>query len=111
MKEIYRSFDGKLNVDQQDGYILYSTDDGGALIEYEGLSVWQDVRTERARIPADHLPPEQYGDTERIGELVADCWCGNLAAGQIYFCGKWWSGDKIREIQRKNNDLQWQRYV
>lgn len=110
MKEIYRSFEGKLNADQQNGYILYSVN-GGALIEYEGLSVWQDVHTDRARIPADKLTPEQYGNVALISELIADCCAGNLSAGQIYFRGKWWSGEKIREIQRKNNDMQWQRYV
>lgn len=109
MTEIYRSFEGKLDVDQQEGYILYSVN-SGALIEYEGLSVWQ-TGAERARIPAEHLPPEQYGNTERIGALIVDCWDGHFPRGQIYFHGKWWSGEKIRTIQAKKNDMQWYKYV
>lgn len=110
MKELYRSFEGNLGVEQQEGYILYSIN-GGALIEYEGLSVWQDSRTERARIPTEYLPPKQYSNAERIGDLIMDCWAGNFPSGQIYFRGKWWSGEKIRAIQSRKNDMQWQKYV
>lgn len=110
MRELYRSFEGKLSVDQQDGYILYSINDG-ALVEYNSLSVWQDQRSERAHIPAALLRPEDYGNSDKIGGLVVDCWFGNLPDGQIYFRGKWWTGKAIRAIQAKHNDNNWQRYV
>ena len=38
MKEVYRSFEGKLDVDNQTGTIVY---DGGEYWQFESLSVWQ----------------------------------------------------------------------
>ena len=38
MKEIYRSFDGKLDVDNQSGYIVY---EGNGFYEIESFSVWR----------------------------------------------------------------------
>lgn len=108
--EIYRSFEGKLGVEQQRGYILYELADG-ELIEYESISVWEDEHTEHARIPSRFLPASEYSNINKIAELVADCYYGNLAGGQIFFRGKWWSYDTIRKIQQKNRDNCWHRYV
>lgn len=110
MKEIYRSFEGKLGVEQQEGYILYTVNNGD-LIEYEGLSVWEDAKTERARIPVRYLPASDYDNLGKITELVGDCYYGNLPGGQIHIKGKWWSYDTICKIQQKHNDNAWMRYI
>lgn len=110
MKEIYRSFEGKLNVDCQEGYILYTVNNGD-LIEYEGLSVWADTKTERARIPARYLSEADYGNLDKIMDLVGDCYYGNLPGGQIHINGKWWSYDTICKIQQKHHDNNWMRYI
>lgn len=110
MNEIYRSFEGKLNVDCQEGYILYTINDG-ELIEYEGLSVWQDTETERARIPARYLPAPEYANTEKISELIADCHNGTIPGGQVWVDGKWWSYDTIQKIQQRRQDNRWWLYT
>lgn len=110
MEEIYRSFDGKLGAEQQEGYILYSVNSGD-LIEYEGLSVWENTETARARIPARYLPETDYGNLEKIGELIVDCYNGNLPGGQIHINGKWWSYNAICKIQEQHQDNHWMRYI
>lgn len=110
MNEIYRSFDGKLGVSCQSGYILYSLNNGD-LIEYEGLSVWGDAKTERARIPARYLAPSEYSDFDKIAELVAECYYGTLPDGQIYISGKWWTYDAICKIQRQHHTNNWHCYI
>lgn len=109
-KEIYRSFEGKLDCDNQEGYILYSANDGNTIV-YEGLSVWKDVNTDLAMFPARLLPPEDYDNDDKICEILEDCRCGSLPDGHIYYRGKWWSGKQITAIQQRNNDLYWQKYV
>lgn len=107
--EIYRSFNGKLDCDHQNGYILYSTNND--CIVYEGLSVWQDVNTELVMFPARLLSAEDYSNAEKLGGIISDCHCGNIPDGRVFYHGKWWSGDRIRDIQRRNNDLRWQRHI
>lgn len=109
MKELYRSFEGKLNVENQTGYIIYATSNG--LLEIEELSVLPDAKTHRYRIPADLLPETDYANVEKIGALTADLWFGLYENGQIFFNGKWFSGKTISRIQQKNRDKFWQRYV
>lgn len=109
-EEIYRSFEGFLNVDQQCGYILYSISDG-AMIEYEWLSVWQDASTERARFPAKLLPPSEYSNGALLGELVVNCMDGVIEGGQYFHKDRWWSAETIHKIQNVNQDYCWQRYV
>ena len=41
MKEIYRSFEGKLDVDNQEGYIVYQ---GNGFFEIHNISVWSDKK-------------------------------------------------------------------
>lgn len=47
-KEIYRSFDGKLGVDQQYGYVV---EEGKNFYYIEVLSVWSDETDQIFRIP------------------------------------------------------------
>lgn len=46
-KEVYSSFEGKLNVDCQNGYIITEIKD---FYEVEFLSVWQDIPDKKVRI-------------------------------------------------------------
>lgn len=106
--EVYSSFEGKLDVDQQEGYVLYLTEN---FIEYNWLSVWQDDQTSRARFPIGALPEESYGDRDKVWNLVAQCWDGTLPGGQIMYKGKWWSDTTIRKIQDAHQDMTWQKYA
>lgn len=109
MKEIYRSFAGKLSPDNTDGYIIY--DAGSGLLEIESVSVRPDVAKSRIRVPAELLPASAFADVARIGELTIDADNGCYSRGQTFFRGKWFSGDKIAEIQRANRDQNWKKYV
>lgn len=110
MKEIYRSFEGLLDVDCQFGYILYAVK-GGDLIEYESVSVWSDSRSERARIPARYLPTDSYDDALNIVKLVDACRNGTLPGGQYFFRGKWWSYDRISKISKRYRFQHWMECV
>ena len=109
MKELYKSFEGKLGVENQNGYIIYEADN--SLLEIEELSIRQDIKKYRYRVPATLLPKADFANIQKIGELQADIWNGCYENGQIFFKGKWYSGKKIAEIQQKNQDQNWQKYV
>ena len=54
MKEVYRSFEGRLGVGQQEGYIIYDIE---GYWQIEELSVWKSGNRSRYRIGTDHLWP------------------------------------------------------
>ena len=56
MQEIYRSFEGKLDVDCQDGYIILELKER---YQIEWLSIWG--KTNKIRVRKDLLPVEVYG--------------------------------------------------
>ena len=109
MKEIYRSFDGNLSPENTDGYIIYEI--AGGLLEIESLSVRPDTIDARFRIPRELLPESDYGDLAKIGELEADAWNGCYRRGQVFFKGKWYSGEMIDKIQQDAGDNYWQRHI
>jgi len=65
--ELYRSFDGLLNVDTREGYIIY---DNGTKDTYavEWLNVDQDVADIKIRVPKESLP--DFDDVEAVWELI-----------------------------------------
>lgn len=67
MQEIYRSFEGKLNVDCQDGYIILELKER---YQIEWLTVWG--KTQKIRVKKDLLPVEDFGNTSKISELFTD---------------------------------------
>ena len=89
MQEIYRSFEGKLNVDCQDGYIILELKER---YQIEWLSIWG--KTNKIRVRKDLLPVE---------ECLKGC--------MYYYKNSWYSYEKILEIQRKNQSNNWQAYV
>ena len=65
--EIYRSFDGLLNADTREGYIIY---DNGTKDTYtiEWLNVYQDVADITIRVPKESLPT--FDDANAISEMI-----------------------------------------
>lgn len=64
MQEIYRSFEGKLGVDNQSGYIISELKE---TYQIEWLSVWG--KTNKIRVRKDLLPVEDFGNASKISEL------------------------------------------
>lgn len=108
-KELYRSFEGKLGVENQEGYIIY--DIGGGRLQIENYNVWTHGPQEPFRIPSKLLPPEDYDNEEKIVELCMDAWYGRRAGAEIYFRGRWYSDKAIEKIQQLHEDNVWQKYV
>lgn len=107
-KEVYRSFSGKLGVDNQSGYIITETDN---FYEVEFLNVWQDSSGEKARIKKEYLPESDFPDSAKIGELIDDITNGRTDAGQIMYHGKWYGVDTIRKIQEARQSGNWRKYA
>lgn len=109
MKEIYRSFEGKLSPENPEGHIIYAI--GDDLLEIETASAVKGTVTTRIRVPQALLPESDYNNLERLGELAADCSNGCYKRGQIFFKGRWYSSEMISKIQQANRDNYWQKYV
>lgn len=107
-KEVYRSFEGMLNVETQVGYIIYELSD---LYEIELLSVWSEDSTVRFRVPKSLLPADKFGDEALIGELNLAADDGVYDDAQTMWHSKWYKGSTIRKIQESNRDYYWRRYV
>lgn len=101
-KEIYRSFNGKLDAENRSGYIIY---DCGAWYECEGLSVYNDVTNTLVRfLPSD--APSNLSDAAAIGEIIDAVNCGRIS-GQVFWRGKWYTP---RDIMDKYQDVNWRKY-
>lgn len=61
MKEIYRSFEGKLDVENQEGYIVY---EGNGFYEVRNISVWSDKTDGSFRVNK----PLNWENVEEIAE-------------------------------------------
>ena len=103
MKEIYRSFEGKLNAENQFGYIVYELKNG---YEIRNISVWTDMPDGSFRV----TKPLTWSNIDEIAEACFMVENGTLD-GQALYKGKWYSTDVINDIQRKHNDGNWKRYV
>ena len=107
-KEVYRSFDKLLGVDNQTGYIIYELKD---FYEVEFLSVWSDAKESKVRIRKEFLQESDFSNLEKIGDLQMGIENGCGDYGQCYFNDKWYGYDTIRKIQIKHEDPSWKRHV
>ena len=80
MQEIYRSFEGKLDVDCQDGYIILELKER---YQIEWLSIWG--KTNKIRVRKDLLPVEDFGNASKISELFTDISHGCLKGCMYYY--------------------------
>lgn len=103
MKEIYRSFEGKLNVENQEGYIVY---EGNEFYEIHYISVWTDREDWKCRINRKM----NWEDIQAVLDEVYDVENG-AAEGQAFYKGKWYSSKLIRKIMNDHEDFCWQKYV
>ena len=103
MKEIYRSFEGKLDVDNQEGYIIY---EGNGFFEIHSISVWSDKKDWKCRIKKEM----NWKDWDAVSE---ECYFveNGSADGQAFYDGKWYGSDLIRKIMNDHQDYCWQKYV
>ena len=110
MKEVYRSFEGKLDVDNQTGTIVY---DGGEYWQFESLSVWQGAQKSLYRISKAVLKESEFEDDEKIGEIIVNISNGNYEDKnmQEFYNGKWYTSPTIRKIQNNNQDYNLKKYV
>lgn len=101
-EEIYRSFSGKLGVENQEGYIIYSVDEW---LEYKTLSVRQNTITVRIRFrPSD--APIDWSDMCALGEIIEAVDCGRIP-GQVWYRGAWRTPRKLIE---QYQDYNWKKY-
>jgi len=107
-KEVYRSFEGKLNVDVQKGYIITELD---GFYEIEFLTVWSDIGDSRIRIRKEFLSENDFANLEKITELMIDVEDGRADCGQCFYKGKWYGYDTICKIQETNKSYDWKNFV
>ncbi len=108
MKEVYRSFEGKLDAGNQSGYIIYELD---KYYEIHFLSVWIDESDDMVRINKDLLPGEDFGKLDKIASIKMDIEFGRGDFGQCWYKQKWYSYETICKIQSRNKDNWWKKYV
>ncbi len=102
MRIIYQSFEGKLDVDEQTGYIVYQ---GNGFYEVESFSVWRSGSHKvRFKNPVD------WTDSAAIGEASIGVEHG-VVDGQAFYRGKWYSTATINKIQNRYDTYDWKDYV
>ena len=110
--EVYRSFEGKLNYDNQTGYIIY---DDGNWWTLENLSVWRDINPIKTfyRIDKSVLSPAEFDNIEKIAKIEIDIDNGNFDSPnmQVNYHDKWYSCTTIRQIQNTYQDYEWRKYI
>lgn len=72
--EVYRSFEGKLDADNQSGYIIY---DGGDWWQVEIISVGQYTPKTICRIDKNALNPAEFEDFFKIAYIETNIEVGN----------------------------------
>ena len=108
--EVYRSFEGKLDADNQSGYIIY---DGGDWWQIEIISVGQYTPKTICRIDKNALNPAEFEDFFKIAYIETNIEVGNYNNKnmQVYYRNKWYISSRIREIQNCYQDYNWKKYV
>ena len=108
MKEIYRSFEGKLNVNNQSGYII---EEGNDFYQISFLSVQNDQKDDKIRVSKEIK--FDFTDVDKIAEIALDIenGCYDSEKCQVLYNGKWYSGKTINKIQNANKDYRWIRYI
>lgn len=108
MKEVYRSFEGKLDCENRSGYIISEMKE---FYEIEFLSVYRDSKDSKVRIRKEFLSESNFGNLEKIGQLQMDIENGCGDFGQCLYKGKWYGYDAICKIQQKNQSNEWKRFA
>lgn len=108
MKEVFCSFEGKLNFDNQSGYVIYELED---FYQVEFLDVFGDVQQEKVRIKKHLLSDSDFGDLDKISGMCDDILYGRANLGQYFYKGKWYDYDTICKYQLINHDFNWRCYV
>ena len=104
MKELYRSFEGKLDAENRFGYIVYENED---FYEIHSLSVYTHG-TQKVRVSKS--VSFDMADLAEIGRMYSEVEAGKTE-GQAWFGGRWYSMETIHKIQTKYENYHWQRYV
>lgn len=109
MKEVlYKSFDGKLDSNTQNGYIIYDCKSKNTY-EIEFLSISNE--TEKFRIPKILLSETEFSDTIKLLHLYFNADKGAYENAQTWYKNKWYSGKTIQAIQYDREDYSWKKYV
>lgn len=109
MKEVYRSFEGKLDVNNQEGYVIYDFEN---MYQVEFLSV-ERGKDRHFRISKDVLQPDDFSDFVKLAEFEIDIVNGCYAYDDMQFKynGKWYTGNDIVKIQASTGDVNWRGHV
>lgn len=105
MKEVFRSFEGKLNLDNRTGYIIYDHDD---FYEVHFLNIDLDIDDSKIRIPKS--VEFEFDDLDKISGIQTDIENG-CRKGQVFYNGKWYNQESINKIQKSHNDYSWRKYL
>lgn len=101
MKEIYRSFDILEAGEQESGYKVYKEGDGYLVKHY---SLGSKTTMFRLKRPIDWTDPLVIGEAE----IYVNNGC---LEGAAHYKGRWWSTERINQIQRDRQDYNWRAYV
>ena len=108
MKEVYKSFEGSLGIENQSGYIIGETE---KFYQIDFLNIDMNVRKSSVQICKEFLPVEDFGNLEKITELVFDIENGRRNVGRCLYKNRWYGYDAICSIQEKHHDYNWKKYV
>lgn len=106
-QEIYRSFEGKLNVENRTGHIIYETKD---FYEIEFLNI-ESEKKGKLRIRKEILDKKDFNNTEKLAEIGIDIENGCANYGQCWYNKKWYGYKEICRIQKKYQDNNWKRHA
>ena len=109
MREMYCSFEGKLDLSNQSGYVIYEMENN--MLQIEFLSVDNNVKNEKIRIPSSILSIDDFSDDEKICNLCVDVSDGLISGAQYFYREKWWGSESINKIQNEHQDGNWKRYI
>ena len=108
MKEIYRSFEGKLDAEKREGYVVY---DYGQKYEIHFVSAYSstsDVNDTRVRIYKEDLP--DITDLDKITELMLKINDGSMR-GEAFYKHEWYRQQYINKLQEVHQDYNWRKYI
>lgn len=106
MKEIYRSFDGVLELGES-GYRVVELNDYYEINETNTRANIPDVNF---RVAKDEAAGVDWSDLAKIGELEIGVKDGKIP-GQYMAKGKWYSTDLIHKIQNDHKDYNWTKFI
>ena len=105
MKEIYRSFDAPLGVNDSAGYIILENETLYEVVCYSCYS----AGTTRFRVPKDLIP--EFTDVSRIMGLMDYASQGEIEGSQFFHHGRWYKAETIERIKRAHLSSRWTQFV